>query len=233
VGDRRGAKFGIRRGRLPALAPMRLTILLAAAALSLGVAACGDDEQSSSPTRPDPVAQVDQLSGRTTAVTLDAGFVEALQSLKLTPGPLGAAEISKAGVASFPITGGNVTYYEPGTVSPYVQGEIDHDGAGLSLEGGGKRVELTDFVVDPGASVLTGKVTVDGEVAAESAPLFFLDGRTLNPLEVNDNGTAVLEGTTVKLKAEAAELLNQTFGVDALTEGLVIGVAKITINTSA
>jgi hypothetical protein len=219
---------------------MRLTIILAAAALSFGVAACGgDDEQSSSPTRPDPVAQVDQLSGRATAVTLDAGFVEALTSLKLTPGPLGAASISKAGVASFPITGGNVTYYEPGSVSPYVQGEIDHDGAGLSLEGGGKRVELTDFVVDPGGSVLTGKVTVDGphaapEVAAESAPLFFLDGRTLNPLEVNEgNGTAVLEGTTVKLKAEAAELLNTTFGVDALQEGLVIGVAKITINTSA
>ena len=213
---------------------MRLTIILAAAALAFGAAACGsDDESSSTPTRPDPVAQVDQLSGRATAVTLDAGFVEALQSLKLTPGPLGAASISKAGVASFPITGGNVTYYKPGTVSPYVQGEIDHDGAGLSLEGGGKLVELTDFVVDPGESVLTGKVTVDGQVAAESAPLFFLDGRTLNPLEVNDNGTAVLEGTTVKLKAEAAELLNTTFGVDALTEGLVIGVAKITINTSA
>jgi hypothetical protein len=213
---------------------MRLMILLAAAALSLGVAACGDDEQSSSPTRPDPVAQVDQLSGRATAVTLDGGFVEALQSLKLTPGPLGAASISNAGVASFPITGGNVTYYKPGSVSPYVQGEIDHDGAGLSLEGGGKRVELTDFVVDPGASVLTGKVTVDGEVAAESAPLFFLDGRTLNPLEVNEgDGTAVLEGTTVKLKAEAAELLNTTFGVDALQEGLVVGVAEITINTSA
>jgi hypothetical protein len=166
---------------------MRLTILLAAAALSFGVAACGSDDESSSstPTRPDPVAQVDQLSGRATAVTLDGGFVEALQSLKLTPGPLGAASISKAGVASFPITGGSVTYYEPGSVSPYVQGEIDHDGAGLSLEGGGKRVELTDFVVDPGASVLTGKVTVDGpqaapQVAAESAPLFFLDGRTLS-----------------------------------------------------
>jgi hypothetical protein len=216
---------------------MRLTIILAAAALAFGAAACGSDDESSSsttPAAPDPVAQVDQLSGRSTAVTLDAGFVEALQSLKLTPGPLGAASISKAGVASFPITGGNVTYYEPGSVSPYVQGEIDHDGAGLSLEGGGKRVELTDFVVDPGKSVLTGKVTVDGEVAAESAPLFFLDGRTLNPLAVNEgNGTAVLEGTTVKLKAEAAELLNQTFGVDALEEGLVIGVAKITINTSA
>jgi hypothetical protein len=72
---------------------------------------------------------------------------------------------------------------------------------------------------------------VDGEEAAADAPLFFLDGRTLKPLQANDDGTAVLEGTTVKLKAEAAELLNTTFGIDALTEGLVIGVAKITVNT--
>ena len=43
----------------------------------------------------------------------------------------------------------------------------------------------------------------------------------------------MLEGTTVKLKAEAADLLNQTFGVTALEEGLEIGVAKITVNTSA
>jgi hypothetical protein len=210
------------------------TMFLVTATLALGATACGEDEadQATAAAPPEPVAQIDQLSGRSTAVTLDGGFASALQSLKLTPGPVGDASISKAGVAAFPITGGNVTYYEPGSVSPYVQGEIDHDGAGLSLEGGGKRVELTDFVVDPGESVLTGKVSVDGEVAAESAPLFFLDGRTLNPLEVDEgNGTAVLEGTTVKLKAEAADLLNTTFGVDALQEGLVIGVAKITVNT--
>jgi hypothetical protein len=211
------------------------SILLATAALAFGAAACGSDDPSSSATKssPKPVAQVDQLSGKSTAVTLDAGFADALKSLKLTPAPVGDASISTAGVASFPITGGNVTYYKPGSVSPFVQGEIDHEGGGLSLTGGGKKVELTDFVVDPGASVLTGTVSVDGKVAAQDAPLFFLDGRTLNPLEVNNDGTAVLEGTTVKLKAEAAQLLNQTFGVDALKEGLVIGVAKITINTSA
>ena len=211
------------------------SILLATAALAFGAAACGSDDSSSSAAKssPKPVAQVDQLSGQSTAVTLDAGFAGALKSLKLTPAPVGDASISTAGVASFPITGGNVTYYKPGSVSPFVQGEIDHEGGGLSLTGGGKKVELTDFVVDPGASVLTGTVSVDGKVAAQDAPLFFLDGRTLNPLEVNNDGTAVLEGTTVKLKAEAAQLLNQTFGVEALKEGLVIGVAKITINTSA
>jgi len=208
------------------------------AALAIGAGACGSDSSSSgskpssSSSAPKPAAQIDQLSGQSTAVALDGGFVKALTSLKLTPAPVGDAKISSAGMATFPITGGNVTYYKPGTVSPYVQGKIDHSGSGLSLTGGGKKVELTNFVIDPGKSVLTGKVTVDGKVAAPSAPLFFLDGRTLKPLESKSNGTAVLEGTTVKLKAEAAELLNQTFGVDALKEGLVIGTAKITVNTA-
>ncbi|HWT94382.1 MAG TPA: hypothetical protein VN238_15390 [Solirubrobacteraceae bacterium] len=220
-------------------------VLLTSAALAFGAAACGDDEnddaavsgsasskQETTESKPKPVAQLDALTGDTTSVKLDAGFVEALGTLKLTPGPVGDAKIEN-GSAKFPITGGNVTYYEPGSISPYVQGEIDHDGAGLSLEGGGKKVELTDFVIDPGKSVLTGKVTVDGEVAAPSAPLFFLDGRTLKPLRTTDDGRAVLEGTTVKLKAEAADLLNQTFGVTALEPGLVIGVAKIVVPTGA
>jgi hypothetical protein len=42
-------------------------------------------------------------------------------------------------------------------------------------------------------------------------------------------GTAVLQGTTVELKAEAAELLNDTFDVDALEGGLAIGTATITV----
>jgi hypothetical protein len=220
----------------------RITTILASAVIGLGVAACGDDEETSGASgssqgaeqqqTPEPVAEVPSLGGQTTAVKLDAGFVEALGQLKLTPGPVGEGEIEN-GSAKFPITGGNVKYYEPGSVSPYVQGRIDHDGSGLSLTGGGKEVELTDFVVDPGKSVLTGTVTVDGQEAAADAPLFFLDGRTLDPLRTTDDGRAVLEGTTVKLKAEAAELLNQTFGVDALKEGLVIGTAKITIDTKA
>ena len=217
-------------------------IFATSAALALGIGACGEEEEptaastpaaesQSAEATPEPVAQIDQLTGRTTAVKLDAGFLEALETLKVTPGPIDKAKITEDGSAVFPITGGNVTYYEPGSVSPFVQGRIEHEGSGLSLEAGGKKVELTDFVVDPGKSVLTGKVAVDGEVAAEDAPLFFLDGRTLEPLEAKDNGTAVLQGTTVKLKAEAADLLNQTFGIQDLQEGLVIGVATITVNT--
>jgi hypothetical protein len=223
----------------------KISLFAACGALAFGAVACGDDDDNNESgsagaaataqeSTPEPAAQIDTLTGDTTKVTLDAGFVEALTSLKVTPGPVGDATISSKGVATFPITGGNVTYYTPGTVSPYVQGRIDHDGSGLSLEAGGKKVELTDFVIDPGKSVLTGTVSVDGQEAAADAPLFFLDGRTLQPLRTNEDGSkAVLEGTTVKLKAEAADLLNETFGIEDLQEGLVIGVAKITVPTGA
>ncbi len=190
-----------------------------------GLAACG-----SSTAAVKPVAKIDTLSGRDTSVTLDPTFVHGLTSLKLTPAPTGKATIAD-GVATFPITGGNVTYFTPGSLSPYVQGSIRHDGSGLSLTGGGTTVQLSDFVIDPGASVLTGKVTANGTVAAQSAPLFFLDGRTLKPLVTNTDGTAVLEGTTVSLTKEAADLLDKTFGTTALSGGFPVGIAKITINT--
>src|SRR3954464_4994230 len=126
-------------------------------ALALGTAACGGDDSSNTSSTAaapkaaaTPVATIPALTGKDTAVTLDAGFVQALGDLKLTPAPVGTAEISKAGVASFPITGGNVTYYTPGTKSPYVQGMIDHDGSGLSLTGGGKRGGATASSDDPG-----------------------------------------------------------------------------------
>jgi hypothetical protein len=225
----------------------RPALLAAGATLALGLTACGSNDPetvgiegggSAAETTPEagpepsPVAEIEELTGEQTAVTLDPAFVEGITGLGLTPGVVGDATLqATTGVVAFPITGGEVTYFDPESgVTPYVQGEIEHEGSGLSLTGGGMTVELTDFVVDPAESVLTGTVTVDGAVAAQSAPLFFLDGRTLNPLEVDDaEGTAVLEGTTVSLTAEAAELLNTTFGVDALTEFFPVGVAEITV----
>jgi hypothetical protein len=125
-----------------------------------------------------------------------------------------------------------VTYFDPASgVEPFVQGMTNHDDSGLRLTGSnGKVVELTDFVVDPADSVLTGKVTVDGEMFADSAPLFFLDGRTLKPLQVNEaEGTAVLEGTTVSLTKTAADALNMVFETDALAEFFKVGIAEITV----
>jgi hypothetical protein len=205
------------------------------AALAVGVSACGDDDSTGSSDQTSaedvkPVAQIDKLTGVDTAVTLDAGFVDALTKLKVAPGPVGDAEISKDGVASFPITGGNVIYYDPASpVRPYVQGVIDHEGSGLSLTAGKTEVELTDFVIDPGTSELTGTVSVNGKEAATDALLFDLDGSTLEPLQSNPDGTATLAGTTVELSADAASLLNDTFGINDLKGGLVVGISAITV----
>jgi len=176
------------------------------------------------------VAEVDNLSGKSTAVTLDSEFTDALEKLDVTPGPVGDAKISDEGVASFPITGGNVTYFEPGSTNPYVRGEIMHEGSGLSLTAGDTKVELEDFVVNPGNSKLTTTVSANGEVAAEDAETFFLNGSTLKPLETKGN-QAILDGTEVTLTEDAAKLLNKTFDVDAFEKGLPIGEAKITIDT--
>ena len=208
--------------------------ILMIGALSFAVTACGSDDSSSSSDESaasaKPVAEIDPVTGIDTKVTLDAGFVEALTSLKVTPGPVGKATISKAGVAAFPITGGNVTYYDPQSdFRPFVQGILMHDGSGLSLTAGDTKVELTDFVIDPGTSTLTGTVSVNGKVAAEDALLFNLDGSTLKPLISNSDGSATLEGTTVLLSEDAAGLLNDTFGITDLKAGLVIGISAITV----
>jgi hypothetical protein len=220
-----------------------LSTFAAVGVLALGVTACGSNNDSSSTgsnssssnvaATPTPVASIPDLSnGVSTKVKLDSGFVAALTSLKVTPAPVGTATISKAGVATFPITGGNVQYYTPGTHSPYVTGLIEHNGSGLSLTAGSTKVSLTNFEVNPGTSTLTGKVSVNGKVAAASAPLFFLNGKTLQALKTGANNTAILTGTTVELKQEAADLLNKTFKISALKAGLVIGVATITVKTA-
>ncbi len=213
-------------------------VLALAAGLTLGLAACGSNDTDTASTgnsepkaAASPAAVIDTLSGKQTAVTLDEGFLAGLTALKLTPATLGGATLEGAKIA-FPITGGNVTYYTPDSgVDPYVQGLINHDDSGLQLTGAnGKVVKLENFVVDPAKSVLTGKVTVDGAVFAESADLFFLDGSTLNPLQVNEaDGTAVLEGTTVSLTKTAADALNMVFETDALAEFFKVGIAEITV----
>jgi len=221
----------------------------AAAALSaiVGLSACsstdGDTAQaadtssssSASYGRPAPAATVAAVPGGTTAVALDTGFTDALTTLGLTPGVVGGATLDGAtGTVTFPITGGEVTLYDRESgYRPWVQGTLFHEGSGLSLTAGGTTVELTDFTIDPGKPArLFGNVSVNGTLAVPSAPLFDLDGSTLNPPTMDADGSAVLDGTTVKLSPEAAELLNSTFATDALAGGFVIGAATITVETS-
>ena len=216
----------------------KTTLGIATAALLVGgLAACStpaaepaapvessEEEVEADPT---PIASIPELAGVDTQVTLDAGFVEAITGLGLTPGVTGTATLTE-GVLAFPITGGNVDYYDPAEdYRPYVQGSISHDGSGITLTGGDKVVGLSDFRIDPATSQLFGTVTLNGELVDNDVYIFNLDGSTLKPLAEVD-GNAVLEGTTVLVSPDAAGLLNETFGVTAVTEELVVGIAKIT-----
>ena len=213
-----------------------------AGVLISGLAACSmssTTDDSSSPSAPaeeadpTPIASIPALDGVDTQVTLDAGFVEALGTLGLTPGVTGTATLTD-GVLAFPITGGNVDYYDPAQdYRPYVQGSISHDGSGITLTAGDKVVGLSDFRIDPGTSQLFGTVTLNGELVGNDVYIFNLDGSTLKPLETDADGNAVLEGTTVLISPDAAKLLNDTFGTDAVTDQLVVGIAKITAKAAA
>ena len=220
--------------------------LVASGALVFSLAACSMDSNSGSTestssssasaepsAEATPVASLPDLSnGVDTQVTVDQSFVDALTSLGLTPAPVGTGTFDGAtGTFAFPITGGNVDYYDPSSdVRPYVQGELDHDGSGLSLTAGDTTVELTDFRIDPGESKLYGTVSANGEVVVEDAYLFNLWGGTLKPLQM-EGTNAVLEGTTVHISPDAAALLNETFSTDAVQDEMLVGVAKITVAT--
>jgi len=218
----------------------KVAVSFAASALMIvGLAACSPSTSTDEGTTPEvevdptPLASIPELDGVDTQVTLDAGFVEAITGLGLTPGVLGTATLTD-GVLAFPITGGNVDYYDPNEdYRPYVQGSISHDGSGISLTAGDIVVELTDFRIDPGTSQLFGTVTANGEKVGDDIYIFNLDGSTLNPLAEDADGNAVLEGTTVLISPDAADLLNATFGTDAVTDELVVGIAKITAHAAS
>ncbi len=216
----------------------KLVAVASVAFIGLGVAACGDDgdsgsnSSSSSKSAPKPVASLDAVAGTSTAIKLDTGFTDALTSLGLAPGVTGDGKLTDDGSLVFPITGGNVTVFKPGQVSPYVIGQLQHVTSGLTLTAGDTTVKLSNFNVDPGVSRVYGDVEVNGEPAASSAFLFQLDGRTLQPLKT-EGTDAILTGTKVEISPVAADLLNQVFKTDAVTDDLLVGIATITVDTTA
>jgi hypothetical protein len=199
-----------------------LTVAVGAAVVATA-AACSSSG-SSKDTK--PIATIKSLSGKSTSVALDPGFVSALTSLKLTPGLSGTATMSGTTV-TFPITGGHVTLYKKGQVTPYVVGEIDHQGSGLTLTAGSTVVTLENFVINPGKHAnLSGDVLVNGQSAAKGAELFYLDGSTLKPITTS-NGVTKLTGTRVSLSNAAAGLLDKTFGTTAVKGNTLVGIATI------
>ncbi|MGI8679019.1 MAG: hypothetical protein ACR2LX_10100 [Jatrophihabitans sp.] len=218
----------------------KVLTVVAAAALTATTAACtsspgGSDTKSVSGKK--PAGAFSTLTGITTTVVFDPGFVAALGTLKLTPTPFGTAKIKKVGTnteAVFPITGGKATVYAKGDVTPYVQGEVDHDGSGLTLTAGPAssptKVTIMNFAIHPGTnSTLTGDVAIDGGTPLHSVKLFDLDGGTLKTPTISKAGVVTLQGTTIYLSTEAANALNGVFKTNALAGGKKVKVGTAII----
>jgi hypothetical protein len=149
----------------------------------------------------------------------------------------------------------------PAAVQPgWVQGSLYHEGSGIEITGPSgsastassgsasastsaaptanavttvPSVKLTDFVVDPGNSVLYA--TVDGQYP--QVPLLSLDGRHLTASQSapgaiggsfdNTQGDITLSGTVASLTPQAAQLLDSTFGTTAITAGTELGTVQV------
>ena len=185
-------------------------------------------------TNPEPIATIPAISGGDTAVELDPAFLEALTGLGVAPGVIGTATLDGA-TLDFPITGGTATVYDKDSgYRPFVQGSIFHQGSGISLTAGENVISLENFVVVPSKpAILFADVSVNGELAAPSFPLFNLNGTTLEPITVDSSGNAILTGTKVEVSPAAAEFLNTTLGAPgAVPDNFLVGVATLTIPTA-
>ena len=139
--------------------------IAATGALAFSLAACSGGDttapgtnmpSSSSSSMPSSSSSdtmmLENLSGDGTSIVLDAGFVDALTTLGLTPGTVGDATLMD-GTLMFPITGGDLSYM---SMDKSYSGSIEHMGSGLSLTAGDTMVELTDLRIDPSTTTVYG-----------------------------------------------------------------------------
>ena len=176
----------------------------------------------------DKTTEISRLNGTSTSVTLDAATAAALKSLGVSLTPVGSATFNQStSTVSFPITGGFAAIHSDLNYRPgYIAGVVLHQASGLTFSAGTKSLTVSDFVVDPGDSLLTA--TVGGK---PGIPLLLLDGTNLR-VSKDSAGDVLLDGTVAKLTATAASALNQTFGVAAITPGTSLGVVHLVAATS-
>ena len=214
--------------------------LLAGGALcavaALAVAGCSSSSSSSrssnSPAAAsgsDMVTAIPALTGQGTSVTLDSGTASALKSLGVSVAPSGSATFDAAtSTVTFPITSGYAEIHTDHAVKPgYILGSVQHVGSGLTLSAGSTKVNLTDFVVDPGNSMLYGTVGKTPKV-----PLLSLDGTNVK-VSIDPDGRVHLDGTVAKLTQTAASALDAAFHTTAVTEGLPLGVVHLVASGTA
>ncbi len=145
------------------------------------------------------------------------------------PAPAGDAKIS-GGSPRSRSRASTVTVFPPGSADPYVTGLVKHDGSGLGLTGGGTKGGAEELRRRPWHVDAHGGRAGERQAGrAGRADLLPRRQQTAPPDTVGS--AAILEGTTVSLTKEAAELLKKTFKTDALTPFFEVAIAKVTVNT--
>jgi hypothetical protein len=186
---------------------LRLLALMASLALALGAIACGDDDDEGGGGGKELT-----LNGENTVLTLDAGVVSVLQAKKVKVVPIEPAGPGGPAGVQFPITGGKVN-------SETLAGSIEHSG-GLRFSIGRKTLEVTDFVADTKAGVLSATA------GAAEIPLLTLDFAGLK--KSTKGGAIVASRIGVALTPAAASAMNGILGVNFFKKGLALGELTVT-----
>ncbi len=191
---------------------LRTAVVVAAvsAAALTGLASPASAE-AAAPTR---------LTGGTTTVTTGPGIATTLLRngiLPLATAPGRQAFGYDRGLTtsfSFPVTGGAVDLTTLG-------GTIEHRGGIVFVNlRNGKKLKVSDFVIDTTTGVLTGRVNA----TSTRVPVFQLD---LSAATVDARGSQVKVGNIdVRLTAVAAGALNSALGTTVFAGGLDLGTAK-------
>jgi len=159
-------------------------------------------------------------SGETT-VALSSGFLNALQSLGVTPGVIAPTQLNSTTV-NFPINGGAIDLKT-------AVGNIGHTG-GLTLSAGGTVISIENYTIDTTrkSPIITGLVVANGTLVGR-VTLFdlALPGNFKLPLAPYRSVLIDLQGVKVTLDGAAANALNQAFNTGAFKAGFDIGTARV------
>ena len=189
----------------------RLTAVMAAVSLALAPVACGDDESGGGGG-----SQELTLNGEKTVLTVNEDVAAVLQQQKVKVAPVEPAGPDDAGI-QFPITGGAVD-------SKTLAGAIEHSG-GLLFTAAGETLEITDFVADTEAGLLTA--------TAGAAELPVMDLDLSGVKKSTKDGAIVASGITATLSGYGAEAMNAILGVNFFKEGLPLGELTVTATAAS
>jgi hypothetical protein len=165
-----------------------------------------------------------QLTGGTTTVTTGPGVAGTLLRAGIlpvaTPPGRQSFSVGRRGLVtsfSFPVTGGAVDLTT-------LAGTIKHRGGIVFVNlRNGKRLSVSDFVIDTTTGTLTGRVNR----TSTRVPVFTLD---LSAATVSASGHQVRVGNIdVRLTAAAAGALNQALGISVFAGGLDLGTARTSL----